>query len=488
MPLTRSQRLSNDGIYRDDEHRAAANHDPNKMETKSRKALHDLSNKSKIDVQKKNANTNKAVVAKRTTRTYKASIAAKDAVKKVAAVLKKTSKKSSSSKENDKPSANANTKVADKNMNKRKKPHTGPRRRSLRLSGDSYDSRKSPRGSVFVGGDSPTTAFNRRQQDMLKDQPDDPNLLVQLRHRLVREGYDKGHSFTVGVASFDEEKSSDPLLSIPYMTDLFQNYYYEEGITRPKIYMEEQMDINSKMRNILVDWLVEVHMKFRLVPETLYLCVNMIDRYCEKVHNIRRSKLQLVGVTSLLLACKYEEIYPPEVRDCVYITDQAYDRDEVLEMEQNILNKLEWKISVPTAYPFLHRFLSLCKASRLESTAANYYLERVLQEHDMLQYRPSMLSAAAVLIAVNSFDVRRKERGYGYSMKHDPPGYPQILKEYTGFSAEHLSTCMEWMCKKIDEEPVTMSNRQLIAVKRKYDQEKYDNISGLPTPKPPTLS
>ena len=68
-----------------------------------------------------------------------------------------------------------------------------------------------------------------------------------------------------------------------------------------------------QMRAILVDWLVEVHMKFNLVSETLYLCINVIDRYCEIV-NVPRAKLQLVGVTALLIACKYEEIYPPEVR------------------------------------------------------------------------------------------------------------------------------------------------------------------------------
>ena len=76
------------------------------------------------------------------------------------------------------------------------------------------------------------------------------------------------------------------------------------------------------MRSILVDWLVEVHMKFRLVPETLYLCVNIIDRYLERAF-CERTKLQLAGITALLIACKYEEIYPPEVRDCCYICDHA---------------------------------------------------------------------------------------------------------------------------------------------------------------------
>ena len=89
--------------------------------------------------------------------------------------------------------------------------------------------------------------------------------------------------------------------------------------------MSAQTDINASMREILVDWLIEVHLKFKLLPETLYLTVNLIDRYLEK-QNVLRNKLQLVGVTAMLIASKYEEISPPIVTDFVYITDNAYDK------------------------------------------------------------------------------------------------------------------------------------------------------------------
>ena len=82
------------------------------------------------------------------------------------------------------------------------------------------------------------------------------------------------------------------------------------------------------MRSLLVDWLVEVHLKFKLVPETLYLTVNIIDRYLATTE-VTRPKLQLVGVTAFFIASKYEEIYPPELRDLVYICDRAYSNNEV---------------------------------------------------------------------------------------------------------------------------------------------------------------
>ena len=146
-------------------------------------------------------------------------------------------------------------------------------------------------------------------------------------------------------------------------------------------------------------------MKFRLIPETLYLCVNILDRYLSSEVQVQRQKLQLVGVTALLVACKYEEIYPPEVKDCVYITDRAYTRQDVLDMERDIVKKLEFKFTVPTGYPFLKRFLHITKASKPICHLANYYMERMLQEYCSLSYRPSLVAAAAVCLALNNPDV-----------------------------------------------------------------------------------
>jgi len=89
-------------------------------------------------------------------------------------------------------------------------------------------------------------------------------------------------------------------------------------------YMKKQSDINESMRAILVDWLIDVHLKFKLLNETLFLTVNIIDRYLSLKTTITRSKLQLVGVAAMLISTKYEEIYPPTVKDLVYITDSAY--------------------------------------------------------------------------------------------------------------------------------------------------------------------
>jgi hypothetical protein len=129
--------------------------------------------------------------------------------------------------------------------------------------------------------------------------------------------------------NIDERDAEDPLCATEYVQDMYEHFRLKEGSTsvRP-LYMDNQTHINERMRSILVDWLVEVHLKFKLVPETLYLTINLIDRYLER-QEVSRPRLQLVGVTSLLIASKYEEIYPPELRDLVYICDRAYTRTEV---------------------------------------------------------------------------------------------------------------------------------------------------------------
>ena len=338
--------------------------------------------------------------------------------------------------------------------------------------------------------------------------PATDNRIIPHDFGLKRESFN-GENFTYGIAHYDADQRDNSLLCKGYVTDMFQQLYRAEvrlysrcyhacGLCRklassiltcislynlPKTnyrtepYMDDQEDVNEKMRAILIDWLVDVHLKFRLVPETLHLCVHIIDRYCS-LADVSRIKLQLVGVTALLLACKHEEIYPPEVRDCVYITDRAYDRQEVLDMEQTILRVLEWKISLPTAFPFLDRFLSLTKASPMTRHAATYYMERTLQEHDMLVFRPSMVVAASVILALNNPAIRLNEEDYDREL----PGLSKVLMEYTEFDEAKLYDCMFLVAEKVSAPVETASRRQLVAVKRKYESRKYLQVSFLENP------
>lgn len=121
------------------------------------------------------------------------------------------------------------------------------------------------------------------------------------------------------------------------------------------MYMRKQQDISHSMRTILVDWLVEVGEEYRLQNETLCLAVSYIDRFLS-VMSVVRAKLQLVGTAAMFIAAKYEEIYPPDVGEFVYITDNTYTKKQVLRMEQLILKVLTFDLCVPTTTVFLNAY------------------------------------------------------------------------------------------------------------------------------------
>jgi hypothetical protein len=297
------------------------------------------------------------------------------------------------------------------------------------------------------------------------------DILLHTDHGLVRTPFDDS-KYTPGLSPYDLDTRDDVQEVPDYVTDIFQRLYDAESQTTPVPYMDDQEFLNGMMRAILVDWLVEVHMKFRLMPETLYLSINIIDRYLSQVQ-VERQKLQLVGVTALLIACKYEEIYPPEVKDCVYITDRAYTRQDVLDMETHIVKILQFKMTVPTGHPFLQRFLHVSRATKVMRNLASYYMERMLQEYSTLSYRPSLVAAAAVCLAINNPDALDYE---GLDADQGP-GIPESLVSYTGFSRKKIIEVSQLMAFKVSEETTTYSRRELVSVKKKYQADRYTNAS-----------
>ena len=164
--------------------------------------------------------------------------------------------------------------------------------------------------------------------------------------------------------------------------------------------MARQSDVNPKMRAILVDWLIDVHYKYGLLSQTLHIAVLLIDHYLEKDLTIGRQRLQLVGVSAMLIASKYEEIYPPQAEDFAKITDNAFTRDEVVQMEAKILATIGYRVTFPTAFQFVKRFLKASRScdDRVEHFA-HYAIDRSLQEYKLIKYLPSTIAASAVHIA-----------------------------------------------------------------------------------------
>lgn len=207
------------------------------------------------------------------------------------------------------------------------------------------------------------------------------------------------------------------------------------------------------MRAILVDWLVDVHIKFKLLPETLFLTINLVDRYLEKAP-VSRQKLQLVGVGAMLIAAKYEEIYPPEVKEFEYVTDRAYSKPEILDMEGKILNALNFNLTIPSSLRFLERFALVAGLDEKMLNMTKYLLELSLVEYKMLKYSPSTLACSAIYL-INKI--------------HKKDGWSSVMVSQSKYSETQLRPCAKELCILLQN--VGKSNLQ--AVKRKFSTAKY---------------
>ncbi|KAF3500157.1 hypothetical protein F2Q69_00040468 [Brassica cretica] len=261
------------------------------------------------------------------------------------------------------------------------------------------------------------------------------------------------------ILDIDLSDAKNSLAAVEYVQDLYSFYRTMERFSCvPADYMMQQMDLNEKMRAILIDWLIEVHDKFDLMKETLFLTVNLIDRFLSK-KSVMRKKLQLVGLVALLLACKYEEVSVPVVEDLVLISDKAYARNDVLDMEKTMLSTLQFNVSLPTQYPFLKRFLKAAQADKKCEMLASFLIELALVEYEMLRFQPSLLAATAVYTAQCTVD--------GYRQ------WSSTCEFHSHYSEDQLMEC----CRKMVSLHQKAATGKLTGVYRKYNTSKFGYIA-----------
>ncbi len=150
-------------------------------------------------------------------------------------------------------------------------------------------------------------------------------------------------------------------------------------------YMNKQAELQWKMRGILMDWLIEVHSKFRLLPETLFIATNLIDRFLS-ARVISLVKFQLVGLTALFIAAKYEEVICPSISHFLHMTDGGYGVEEVLKAERYLLSTLQFDLSYPNPLHFLRRISKADGYDIQSRTVAKFLVEISCVEHRLLKY------------------------------------------------------------------------------------------------------
>ncbi|KAJ6827388.1 cyclin-A2-1-like [Iris pallida] len=297
-----------------------------------------------------------------------------------------------------------------------------------------------------------------------------PELFPVIKNVKAKFSEDPGGSSCMDFIDIDSDHKSTQLCCI-YSSDIYFNLRGAELIRRPcSNFMETlQRDISHSMRGILIDWLVEVSDEYKLVPDTLYLTVNIIDRYLSKNH-IERQKLQILGITCMLIASKYEEIIAPRVEEFCFITDNMYSKEEVLKMEIQILSILGYQLSVPTVKTFLRRFIRAAQSSHkapLQPFAhlANYFAELTLIEYSFLKFLPSVIAASAVFLA-------------RWTLEQSGHPWNQTLEHYTSYKASDLKVAVHAM----QDLQMNSNKCPLNAIREKYKLPKFESVAAMSSP------
>ncbi|GLG97444.1 G2/mitotic-specific cyclin-A [Gryllus bimaculatus] len=256
-----------------------------------------------------------------------------------------------------------------------------------------------------------------------------------------------------------------------YFEDIYKYLRHAEKRSRAKAnYMRQQPDVTASMRSILVDWLVEVGEEYKLQTETLYLAVSYIDRFLSYM-SVLRAKLQLVGTAAMFIAAKYEEVFPPDVNEFAYITDDTYTKKTVLRMEQMILKVLSFDLSAPTVLSFLNIYSEGPLKSGFEETMSDHdketimYLAMFFSELSLvdgdpyLQFLPSVRAAAAIALARHTLEWR--------------PVWTPALVKASGYQLSELLSCIK--CLQATFEGAVNHPQQ--AVREKYKSNRWHNVS-----------
>mgnify|MGYP000944349946 FL=1 len=212
------------------------------------------------------------------------------------------------------------------------------------------------------------------------------------------------------------------------------------------------------MRAILVDWLVEIQVTFRLKTETLFLAVSLIDRYLEK-KTVSRANFQLVGVAALLIANKYEEVLPAELGDFAQITEKMYTIEQILEYEGEILYTLAFKLTIASPLCFIERYSQILNCSKKELYFARYVLETGLLDSRLLSHQPSLQAASVLYIS------KLREENWN--------GEEAFCKEL-GYNLDAIETCAEDMMQALQK---YHQSKSLRVIREKYARSCYQGVS-----------
>ena len=248
-----------------------------------------------------------------------------------------------------------------------------------------------------------------------------------------------------------------------YLEEIYVNLLLEEtqATTKPKFgYMNTQPEINEIMRAILIDWIIDVHLRFNLRQETLFMTIWLIDTYLSFAF-VHRDKLQLLGITCLLISCKSHEIYYPQNDKLIEMTDNAYSKEEMLTMENEILKKLNFFIVCPNPIDFYNILSKMFNFEKKQYYLGNFFIESALVNYQILKYSSSVIASSCTYLVMKYYRINGYQKLYNNFIINEQ--FPEdVIKD----AAKEIYVLVD-----------NLSKSKFKSVKKKYSLTQFENVS-----------
>ncbi|KAJ7158817.1 cyclin [Mycena filopes] len=250
----------------------------------------------------------------------------------------------------------------------------------------------------------------------------------------------------------DDVDIYDTTMVSEYAEDIFEYMSeLEEKMMPGADYMDHQNEITWAMRQTLVDWLLQVHLRYHMLPETLWIAVNIVDRFLTH-RTVSLIKLQLVGVTAMFVAAKYEEILAPSVEEFVFMTDHGYNKEEILKGERIMLQTLEFRIShYCSPYSWMRKISKADDYDIQTRTLSKFLTEVTLLDYRFLRVKPSLIAAVGMYCARRMLDGAWNEAFVfysGYTEDQLTPGHDMLVEKLTERNFSRQYVCRKYSHKK----------------------------------------
>jgi cyclin B len=258
-----------------------------------------------------------------------------------------------------------------------------------------------------------------------------------------------------------------------YINIIYHNLLLEEnkGIIPYPDYSKiiSQKEINEQMRSILIDWIIDVHYKFNFTDETLFMTVLIIDRYIS-YKSISKKKFQLLGITALLISCKHEEIILPKIEDFIYITDNAYVKEDVFDMENNILDILNFNLIAPSPIKFYEYLALKFEFDKKKFLLGKYLMESFMVDINYVKFRASVIACASIYIVMKYYKMKNYKEAYNkkyYNINENDISDKKFKNE------ADIKECAKDICIFVDN----VNKTNYLSCKNKYASDINEKVS-----------